>query len=87
MSESSLRGFGEVLRDEWVMKDRIALALADGPKTIPELATLLGSPSREVTQWVMALRRYGKLEEMPKPKADDYFQYKLTEGQKDGVAR
>ena len=87
MSESALRGFGEVLRDEWVMKDRIASALADGPKTIPELAAVLGSPSREVTQWVMALRRYGKLEEMPKPKADDYFQYKLTEGQKDGVAR
>ncbi len=80
---SSPRAFGEVLRDEWIMKDRIAAALADGPKTIPEIAVLLEEPSREVTQWVMAMRRYGRLEELPKPKADDYFQYKLTEGQKD----
>jgi len=82
---SDPRAFGEVLRDEWVMKDRIAEALADGPKTIPEISALLDAPSREVTQWVMAMRRYGRLEEMPKPKADDYFQYKLTEGQKDGA--
>lgn len=80
---SDPRGFAEVLRDEWIMKDRIAAVLADGPKTIPEIAMLLSAPSPEVTQWVMALRRYGRLEEMPKPKADDYFRYKLTEGQKD----
>ncbi len=80
---SNPRAFAEILRDEWIMKDRIAAALADGPKTIPEIAALLGEPSPEVTQWVMAMRRYGRLEEMPKPKADDYFQYKLTEGQKD----
>ena len=84
---SNPRPFAEILRDEWIMKDHIAAALADGPKTIPEIAALLGAPSREVTQWVMAMRRFGRLEEMPKPKADDYFQYKLTEGQKDGVAR
>lgn len=83
---SDLRGFAEVLRDEWVMKDRIATILINGPKTIPEIAEELGAPSWEVTQWVMALRRYGRLEEMPKGKADDYFQYKLTEGQKDGGA-
>ncbi|MDE1939428.1 MAG: MarR family transcriptional regulator [Alphaproteobacteria bacterium] len=87
MNDAAPRDFAEVLRDEWIMKDRIAAALIDGPKTIPEIAEALGAPSREVTQWVMAMRRFGKLEEMPKPKADDYFQYKLTEGQKDGVAR
>lgn len=87
MSEVAPRPFGEVLRDEWIMKDRIAAALSDGPKTIPEIAELLGAPSREVTQWVMAMRRFGKLEEMPKGKADDYYQYKLMEGHKDGDAR
>ena len=81
MSDAAPRAFGEVLRDEWIMKGHIAAALRDGPKTIPEISALLGAPSREVTQWVMAMRRFGKLEEMPKPKADDYFQYKLTEGQ------
>ncbi len=87
MSQTAPRGFAEVLRDEWIMKDRIAAALADGPKTIPEIAALLDAPSQEVTQWVMAMRRFGRLEEMPKPKTDDYFQYRLTEGHEDGVAR
>jgi hypothetical protein len=31
-----------------------------------------------VTLWVMALRRYGALEEIPKPKADDYYRYRLA---------
>jgi hypothetical protein len=86
VSSTAPRALAEVLRDEMIMRDRIAAALRDGPKTIPELAELLGAPTREVTLWVMAMRRYGKLEEMPKPKADDYFRYKLMEGHKDGVA-
>jgi hypothetical protein len=28
---------------------------------------------------VMALRRYGVLEELPKAKADDYYRYKLAQ--------
>ncbi len=67
----------EVMRDEMVMKARIASLLREGPKTIPELAGALRRPSREVTLWVMALRRYGALEELPKAKAEDYYRYKL----------
>jgi len=78
MNSVAPRPLAEVLRDEMIMQDRIAAALRDGPKTIPEIAALLGAPGREVTQWVMAMRRYGRLEERPKPKADDYFQYELT---------
>ena len=49
---------------------------ATDPKTIPEIAELLGAPVREVTHWVMAMRRYGKLEEMPETEEwDDYFRY------------
>ena len=72
------RPLAEVLRDEMVAKDRIAQVLHDGPRTIPEIAEALGAPSWEVTLWVMAMRRYGALEELPKPKADDYFQYRLA---------
>jgi hypothetical protein len=72
------RPLGEVLRDEMVMRDRIAGALRDGPKTIPEIAEALSAPTQEVTLWVMAMRRYGALEDLPKPKADDYFRYKLV---------
>jgi len=86
MSSVAPRPLAEILRDEMVMRDRIADALRDGPKTIPEIAALLDAPSREVTHWVMAMRRYGRLEEMPKPKADDYFRYKLMGGHQDGVA-
>jgi DNA-binding IclR family transcriptional regulator len=67
----------EVMRDEMIVKDRIATLLREGPRSIPEIAEALGCPAREVTLWVMALRRYGVLEELPKPKADDYYRYRL----------
>ncbi len=72
------RGFADVMRDEMVMRPRIAAVLREGPKTIPEIAEALAAPARDVTLWVMALRRYGALEELPKPKADDYYQYRLA---------
>jgi hypothetical protein len=78
MGEREPRDIGEVLRDEMIMKDRIASLLREEPKTIPEIAEALACPVREVTLWVMAMRRYGSLEELPKPRADDYFRYKLA---------
>jgi hypothetical protein len=76
--ESGKRDLGEVIRDEMVMKDRIVSLLREEPRTIPEIADALACPVREVTFWVMAMRRYGSLEELPKPKADDYFRYRLA---------
>jgi two-component system response regulator PilR (NtrC family) len=38
MEETTCRSLGEVLRDEMVMRDRIAAVLREGPKTIPEIA-------------------------------------------------
>jgi hypothetical protein len=76
MGEGKRRDIGEVMRDEMIMKDRIALLLREEPKTIPEIAEALACPVQEITLWVMAMRRYGSLEELPKPKADDYFRYK-----------
>lgn len=76
MEERERRDLGEVLRDEMVMKDRIASLLREEPRTIPEIAEALACPVREVTLWVMGMRRYGSLEELPKPKADDYFRYR-----------
>ena len=78
MAEEKRRDLGEVLRDEMVMKDRIASLLREEPKTIPEIAEALSCPVREVTLWVMAMRRYGALEELPKPKVEDYFRYRLA---------
>ena len=80
MAATPLRTPAEVMRDEMAMRDRIVAALEGGPRTIPEIAATLGSPLPDVTAWVMALRRYGVLEELPKPKADDYYRYGLAAG-------
>ena len=76
--EGGKRDLGEVIRDEMVMQDRIASLLREAPRTIPEIADALACPVREVALWVMAMRRYGSLEELPKPKADDYYRYRLA---------
>jgi len=75
----SLRNLGEVLRDEMVQRDRIAAVLRNGPRTIPEIASELHAPSLEVTRWVMAMRRYGRLRDLPKSRSDDYYRYALVE--------
>jgi predicted transcriptional regulator len=67
----------EMLREEMVMRDRIAALLDHGPLTIPEIAEQLGRPSPEVVCWVMAMRRYGMVEEEGKADADGYFTYAL----------
>jgi hypothetical protein len=78
--KTELRNLKEVLRDELVERDRVARVLRAGPKTIPELAAALGAPEYEVTKWVMAMRRYGRVHDLPKGRSDDYYQYALTEG-------
>ena len=72
------RAVADVMRDEMVMRPKIVAALRAGPLTIPEIAAALEAPPRDVTLWVMALRRYGALEELPKPKAEDYYRYRLA---------
>ena len=75
-----LRDLHEVLRDEMVERDRIIAQLRGGPKTIPELADALGNAPQEVTKWVMAMRRYGRVRDLPKGHAEDYYRYELVEG-------
>ena len=78
MATQAPRGLAEVMRDEMIKRPRIAAVLREGPKTIPEIAAALSCPAPEVTLWVMALRRYGALEELPKPKSEDYYRYRLA---------
>ena len=77
MERQRTRSLAEVLRDEMIMRDRIIHLLREGPMTITGISEALGSPSHEVTMWVMAMRRYGIIEEMPKGRADDYYHYTL----------
>lgn len=79
MKRKTLRNSAELLRDEMYLRDRVAEALRAGPKTVSELAGELGFPSHEMMKWLMAMRRYGRVEELPKSRADDYYQYQLVE--------
>ena len=65
----------EIAQDEFVMKDRIAAALREEHRTIPELAELLGYPADEITVWLFGMRRYGEVEEVGRPDVDGYFKY------------
>jgi len=68
----------EVVREEPVMRGRILEALREGPRTVPEIAAAIGSPTHEVVFWVMGMRRYGWLAEVKGAAVDGYFQYEKT---------
>lgn len=74
----SPRQRAEMLRDEMIMHDRIAGLLRAGPMTLPALAEALERPVSEVVAWVMAMRRYGLVEEEGRADDDGYFAYALT---------
>jgi len=73
------RDIREVVRDEQVMRRRILAALADGPLTVPELASALERPTHEVMFWVMGLRKYGWLGEIKEVTDEGYFRYQVVE--------
>jgi hypothetical protein len=77
MEKREMRNLSEVLRDEMVMRDNICSLLKDNPMTIPQLADALKAPGWEVTAWIMSMRRYNLIGELPKSRAEDYFQYTL----------
>lgn len=79
MDNQAPRDIGEVMSDEMVMKDKIVAQLEKSPKTIPEIAEALGYPSREVVYWVMAMWRYGTIEETGRPDDEGYYHYRLKE--------
>lgn len=78
-----LRDVREVIRDEHVMRPSILAALADGPLSPPQIATAIGRPEREVVFWIMGMRKYGYLVEVPSDDDDGYFRYRAAraEGQ------
>jgi DNA-binding IclR family transcriptional regulator len=69
----------EVVREEPLMRGRILEVLREGPRTVPEIAAAIGSPTHEVVFWVMGMRRYGWLREVKGPPEDGYFRYQAEE--------
>lgn len=78
MTGTAQRDVREIIREEPAMRGRIVAALAEGPGTIPEISASIGSPEREVVFWVMAMRRYGYLSEVPGATDEGYFRYQPT---------
>lgn len=79
MMARPLRDTAEVMRDGMHGGERVLEVLAEGPKTIPEIAEALHCPPREALVWVMALRRYGRVADLPKGTADEYYRYRRVE--------
>jgi hypothetical protein len=62
----------EIVREEPLMRGAILAALADEPHTVPEIAAAIGAPENETMFWVMGMRKYGVLAELPQPDGDQY---------------
>ncbi len=75
------RDVRELVREEHAMRAPILAALADGPLSVPELAERLGYPGREVMFWIMGMRRYGYIAEVPGADDEGYFRYRATDRQ------
>lgn len=66
------RDVREIVREEPLVRSRILDALADGPHTVPEIAAAIGAPENETMLWVMGMRKYGLLTDLPEPEGDYY---------------
>jgi hypothetical protein len=75
---AALRDPREVIREETLMHAPILAALEDGPLTVPEIAEAIGRPPHEVLYWVMGMRRYRRLVELPEEDEDGYFRYAVA---------
>lgn len=81
MSTALNRDVREIIREEPAMHGQILQALDDGPLTIPEIALAINQPSEEVVFWVMGMRRYGRIVEIPEANDDGFFLYaKVVKG-------
>lgn len=72
----------ETIRLEMVMRGKILEIMKEGPKTVPEVAEILGEPVYEVMYWMMAMRKYGIIEETEEITDEGYYKYKLAKGRK-----
>jgi hypothetical protein len=72
------RELREIIREEPFMRSRILDALADGPRTVPEIAEAVGRPTHEAMYWVMGMRRYGWVREIKDVTPDGYFRYQAV---------
>ena len=78
MNNTVTRNPGEVMRDEMVMNERILSLLAEEPRTVPEIAAVLGCSAHDTMLWIASMWRYGSVEEVGKPGDEGYYKYKTV---------
>jgi predicted Rossmann fold nucleotide-binding protein DprA/Smf involved in DNA uptake len=70
------------LRDRVAVQNKVQKAILDslggGPRTVPELAAAAGLPHDKALWYVAALRKYGRIEDVPGK--GDYPKYALKGG-------
>ena len=76
MSNRIERDTAEAMRDEMVMREKILSLLSENPGTVPEIANALECSTSDVMFWIMAMWRYGALEEVGKPDGEGYYKYR-----------
>jgi hypothetical protein len=72
------RDVREIVREETFMRARILEVLAEGPRTVPEIAVAIGRPTHEAMFWVMGMRRYGQVRDVKEAAVDGYFRYQAV---------
>ncbi len=58
---------------------RILKALEESPRSVPELAEVLGFPPEAILLAISGLLRSKKIEPLPKARRERYFRYKVSQ--------
>ncbi len=64
------------VKETRAIRKKLSDALAEGPKTVPELAEAAGLPSDQTLWHLTSMKKYGKAAEGDQ--SGDYFQYVLV---------
>ena len=75
------RDVREVVRDEPLMRSRLLGCCTTGRSPCPSSPRPAGLPEDEVMVWMMGLRKYGYVAEVPGANGDGYFAYGAVERQ------
>ena len=66
-------------KEQNALRKQLREQLAGGPRTIPELVSASGLDSTKVTWHVMAMKKYGELQDAGLD--GDYYRYRLKEAE------
>jgi len=73
-----MRDTREIIREEPLHRGAILEAIADEPHTVPEIAAAIGEPEREVMFWMMGMRKYGRVTELPEVTPEGFYRFKAA---------